>query len=345
MCLFSTKHMKELIDNSIKGEKLDAIPVMFFINYPFVSSVTGVSLRDYFFNPDIMMKAQHDTYQAIGLEPLYTADFGTIAECSSMGAKVVFDSHGYPSVEKIVDKSIFELAQLPPGDPQNDNYMKKALDTLIYMRDNALKGSVNHTLLIGPITAAATLIGIVEFCLELYDDLDSVKKLLIRVTDTIISFYKAQEEILGEAKVILISDDLSSLLNPELFMDIAIPAYKRIFKAFPNAERWLHNDADSAHIAELISKTGFDLWHFGSCLNMNEIREKVSGRLSLVGNLDPINEVRNLDETKLRSLVKDKIKIIKGDNKFILSAGGFINEGTPPKNLQIILEEAGIKHK
>ena len=53
---------------------------------------------------------------------------------------------------------------------------------------------------------------------------------------------------------VLVCDDLSAFLNPQMYKELIIPIYEKLFAEFPNTQRWLHNDSTTRHIVSQIPK-------------------------------------------------------------------------------------------
>lgn len=316
---------------------------VFFMNHPFFASACGITLKQYFESPQEMMRAQINTFELTGYKNPLLPDFGVVPVANGLGCKVTWDNIGIPGCEKRKAESLEDLDGLKPADPKADNYMQKALSFLSYMKEHMPDGiQAGPSLLMGPVTVASMIRGTTEFCTDIFDDPDRVKELLDVITETSIAYLNAQEEILGPLKHLVVSDDISSFLNRNQFEEFVVPYYDKLLSHFPHADKILHNDASAAHLAEAIGETDFDYWHVGSCIDILKAREDSRGKITLIGGLDPIREVAGLDQESLCNTVIKRLEEFGEDTRLILSAGGFINYGTPPENIktvhQVVLE-------
>jgi uroporphyrinogen-III decarboxylase len=73
---------------AIKGEYIDRIPVAQH-NFMFVVKHTGLSLKEYVFNPDKAAKALADTAYDFGYDCIII-DFDTCALAEAMGSDIIF---------------------------------------------------------------------------------------------------------------------------------------------------------------------------------------------------------------------------------------------------------------
>lgn len=310
---------------------------LFFMNHPFFASASGITLKQYFESPQEMMQAQIKTFELTGYKNPLLPDFGVLPVANGLGCRVTWDNMGIPGCEKRKADSIEELSGLKPADPKADNYMGKVLTYLSYMEEHKPEGiQAGPSLLMGPVTAASMIRGTTEFCIDIFDDPDGVNRLLDIITETSIAYLKAQEEILGPLKYLVVSDDISSFLNRSQFEEFSVPHYEKLLCHFPYAAKILHNDGNAAHLAEAIGETDFDYWHVGNCIDILQARADSRGKITLIGGLDPVSEVAGLDQESLYNRAVKLLEEFGQDDGLILSAGGFINYGTPPENIKAV---------
>ncbi len=331
------------LKESIAGVKSDGHAVFNFYTFPFFTAVTGVKLDEYFHNPEVTLQSQIealDQLDGIG-NPL--PDMGSVAEASGLGAQVAFDDQGFISAHanpKIAEAtSIADLDWLKPGDPYGDNYMGQALKTLEYMVENCPEGyKVNPHPVMGPFTVGATIRGVSQFAMDTLLDPDLVNKILDIVVETQVSFMKAQEKILGSLHHILVADDLSAFISEESYRDIVLPRYHQLFADFPNTQRWLHNDSTARHVAPAIADSSMVAWQYLPEIPPMEALELTKGRVSLLGGLSPL-DLKDWTEEETYDNCTEVLKSFGGNNKFVLAAGGSVNQ-VPIENLKAMFRAA-----
>ena len=331
------------LKQSIAGEKSDGHAVFNFYTFPFFQAVTGVNLNDYFHKPEVTLKCQIealDKLEGIG-NPV--PDMGSVAESSGLGGEVKFDDHGFISVHpnpKIADAETAEdLDWLEPGDPYGDNYMRQALETLEYMVENCPEGyKINPHPIMGPFTVGANIRGISDFCADTIAEPELVNKILDVVVETQVKFMRAQEKILGSLHHIFVADDLSAFLSESAYREFVLPRYEEMFKEFPNTQRWLHNDSTARHVAPAIADSGMVAWQYLPSIDPKEALELTKGKVTLLGGLKPL-ELQNLTDDETYDKCIEVLKSFKGNNKFVLGAGGSINQ-VPIENLKAMFKAA-----
>lgn len=323
----------------IMGETVEQTPYMLYINFPFIKSITGISAQDYFSDPRLQLEAQVETYRRIGVGGLISPDFGTVAEASAFGGRVVYDNTGIPSVKPDPDVCIEDLAELSVVAPADGEMMARYLSFLEYFAAHTPEGfrCVSSNTM-APFTAAAAVRGISGLCMDIIEEPELSMAFLNTVTQTEIGFFREQEAILGDSfDRIFLSDDISSFLSVKQYREFVMPCYQQIFSAFPHVQHWLHNDGNSTHLAPLIAEVGVQAWHIGKCMDMGELFRLTEGKVALFGNLDPIQVLLKGSRELVRSQVEKELREHRGIGKYICSSGGFIGYGTPVENIQTMI--------
>ena len=154
-------------------------------------------------------------------------------------------------------------------------------------------------------------------------------------TELAIGFLKAQVEALGDGvEGILVLDDIAGFIGREHYQKFAHPFLKRICDAFP--KDWVkvfHNDASVTACIDLIPDAGFDALNWGLDLSVTQARERLGGRMSLMGNVPPLDLGVRGKPDDVYAAARDCMEKA-GDDPFILSLGGATTTGTRPENVQ-----------
>lgn len=332
----------KLLKARVKGAKGTKTPFLLFVNFPLISSLTGVKGSEYFSDAKTMMDAQTDAYRMLGTDGPISPDTGTVAEASALGGKIIFDSKGIPSISVDSEKELADYADLPAADPYTDGWMARCLEYLDYFvvhgpKDMRVAGSNA----MAPVTTCATLRGIEDFCVDLLEEPERIEQLLDTAAESLIAYFRAQQKILGDSfERILMSDDIASFLSLPQFERFVAPGYEKIYGAFPGVERWLHNDGNAAHIAAAVAKTGIELWHIGKIVDMGTMFEKTEYRVALCGNLNPTQDLLNGTREEVYARAHKEIEAYAFTGKHILSTGGFLSYGTRVENIQALMQAA-----
>lgn len=311
-----------------------------YYTFPFYHHVTGVPLDRYFHDPKTMFDTQLEVLERLEKCGSFQPDPGSVAECSGLGGHVRFDAEGFISVGSIGIETLEEAMAIQPGDPYGDNYMRIALETLEYMVQHAPKDiKANPPICMAPFTVCAQLCGIGDFCANTLEDPDMVQAMLDVATETCIRYMKACEKVMGgPLHHLLLSDELSSFLSVRGFEEWVLPTYEKIFKEFPNSQKWLHNDAKANHLAKAIADAGFQAWQYAPSVPSEHAMAETGGRVSLLGGLHPV-ELQSMSAQQTYDVCMEKPRSFGGNNKFVLGVGGSVNQ-IPVENLMAMFHAA-----
>ena len=89
----------------IDGEILDPLPVGFIIDSPWLPGWAGMSIKEYFDNPDKWLEANLKAvkqFPDIMFLPGFWGEYGMCTEPSAFGAKCVWHENDLPFAEKVI---------------------------------------------------------------------------------------------------------------------------------------------------------------------------------------------------------------------------------------------------
>src|SRR5208337_1585859 len=191
----------------------------------------------------------------------------------------------------------------------------------------------------GPMCTAGFVRGTTEFMIDLVEDPKGAHKLLDLCTRVIIDWLKAQQKVMGDTvESIFILDDIVGFVNEEYYLLFAHPYLKRICDAFP--KDWVklyHNDAEVQACLDHLPDAGFNVLNWGKQTDIAEVKERVGGRMCLMGNVNPLEVgVRGTPE-EVREATLDVLEKSGGEG-IILSVGGGVSPGMPKQNIEAMLK-------
>ncbi len=330
----------ERLFKAISHKETDRPPVFPLINGPFIAYFAGIPIRDYYNDPKKMLKAQllvHERFYNI--TPIY-ADGGVVVEMTALGGKAEWDIAGIPQVKPFLDLEDIDKIDVP--DPKRDGWMPKQIRTYEFMMKNVKKGiKVDFGyLVIGPVTLAGSLRGMSNFLIDLFKAPDSAKKLLKICHETAKLWAKTQEEIIGISQYgPFMGDDAASFLTPMQFKDFILPLYKDFYETFPKAHHWYHNDMNATHLLELLVESGVEVFNPSYDLDLVSAKKRVGKKICFLGNIPPLEVLKDgsVNDVKKQCRILIENMTQEGEGGFILSSGGYLNAGTPPENLDTMI--------
>ncbi|NNK96695.1 MAG: dihydropteroate synthase [Desulfobacterales bacterium] len=328
------------IQQAMKFEIADQIPFTLNVNGPFFSYFTNIHTMDYYDSAEVMLKAQLTTFHHFGRITAIGPEMSLAPEASALGAEIAWSDDGTAWVEPCIEtEADVDALELP--DLKNAGYMTKIFNYYEYMRahldDNIpmTLGSANS-----PFTIAALIRGTSEFIGDLVLNPEFAQKLLRKITDLVLIYLKEQRRISrpDEFTRILLFDDLSGFVNIGLFRKYVVPMYEEIYGAFPDCQRWYHNDSDTTPVLEAIAEAGIQMFHYGYQVDANYIKETIGDRVCLMGNVAPLEILRNGTSQEVDSAFRETIRKSGYYGGLVVAAGGYIDEGTPLANIEAMIE-------
>jgi len=328
----------------------DQLPAMPYCTGPFISRFAGLSVSDYYLNAKKKLNAQLSVLRRFPGTMFYNgvwADEGVVVEASGFGCEVAWSDTSPPWISRPIVRASIDVDHLQVPDPRHDGLMPLMLEHLSYMRqtverrlmdDYGYVDGVGYS--VGPIDIAAQLRGLTELFKDIYMRPKLLHKLLDITTETVITWLKVQQEIVGGFRWFAVADDYSGLMSPKHFEEFCLPLLKRIFSKFSGI-RVFHNDSNTRHILEKLPETGARVL-FGFCpeLGLAEVKTKISKRMCLAGNLPPTGVLLKGRPEDVSRECQKLIEIGKPGGGYVLSFGGTAAPQTPLENIDAFIEAA-----
>lgn len=322
----------------------DQVPVALIVDSPWLPGYAGIDTRDYFLFSDQWLQINLDLLKrfpgAVWI-PGFWAEIGMAVEPTAFGCKVRFYPDRPPSVEPLIPDLAF-WSQALPVNPNEDGLMPLMLR--FYQRmDQRLESEglgIRMVAARGPMTTASWLTGVTPLMEGLMSQPEQVTKILETVTTSLIRWLEAQLGTLRHPEGILLLDDLVGMVSRRTYEKMIEPHLKRIFDHFSGLLRVYHNDTPCPHLLESLSQAGFDVFNFSHKTDITLVKEKMSGRVALMGNVAPLDlGVRGTPEQVYTAATECLDKGAPGGG-MILSFGGGVSPGALPENIDALLEAA-----
>ena len=339
----NTLHWERVL-SAARLEMPDQVPVALIVDSPWLPGYAGIDTRDYFLFPDQWLRINLgllSRFPDATWIPGFWVEYGMAAEPSAFGCKVRFYPDRPPSIEPLIPDLAF-WAQADPIHPAEDGLMPLAL-RLYQQMDRKLKAeglAIRMVAARGPMTTASWLTGITSLMESMVSQPEQANKVLEIVTTSLIRWLEAQLEVLREPEGILLLDDLVGMVSPRTYQALVEPHLKRIFEHFSGLLRIYHNDTPCPRLLDNLSKAGFDVFNFSHLTDIALVKEKMAGRVALMGNVAPLDlGVRGTPEEVYTAAMRCLDQAAPGRG-MILSFGGGVSPGTPPENIDALLEAA-----
>jgi len=320
----------------------DPVPVALIVDSPWLPGYAGIDTRDYFLFPEKWLDINRGLLErfpdAVWI-PGFWVEYGMAAEPSAFGAKVRFHPDRPPSIEPLVTGLDF-WADVKPANPHEDGLMPLVL-RLYRVLDDRLRAEglgIRMVAARGPMTVASWLVGTTPLLLGVASDPAAVSRLLETLTTTIIHWLHAQLAAIQAPEGILLLDDIVGMVSRRHYEALIGPHLRRIFDEFDGLLRVYHNDTPCLHLAASLAEANFDVFNFSHEVDIAEVKARMGRRVALMGNVPPLDVgVRGTPADVARYARECLDKGAPGGG-MILSFGGGVSPGTPPENIDALLQ-------
>jgi uroporphyrinogen decarboxylase len=319
------------------------VPVALIVDSPWLPGYAGIDTLDYFLHPDLWLRTNLDLltrFPDVAWVPGCWVEYGMAVEPSAFGARMVWHRNSPPSIEPLRGGLDMLLGIAPPA-PQEHGLMPLVLQ-LYRDRQRRLEAeglAVRMVAARGPHAVAGWLLGITEFMIALKRQPEFAAQVLGVLTETIISWLRAQMDAVGGVEGILLLDDIPGLLSPKVFDSLAAPYLARIFEAFEGLVRVYHNDTPCPHLLTRLGALPFEVFNFSHETDIAGVRAAMPAQ-ALMGNVPPLSVMAQGNPYEVQACARTCIEKT-GGRGLILSAGGGVSPGTPAENVDALVAAVG----
>jgi uroporphyrinogen-III decarboxylase len=359
---------EERIAKTKRFEIPDRVAVIPAINFRYLLPAIGVSFRDYYNDPEVMLRSQilgqkwlienvkTDAHSITGAWVGGWTDFQNATEASAMGCEVVFPENDIPVVREegwIRDEK--DLIRLEAMDTVNNGLNAKQISFRNDMMKIAEKYPVRfqggpvfypgenpaltHTSN-GPFTNAAYLMGATEAFTAILERPDFMRELLRIIVDKTIAwldFCWREEQI--EARDFAWTDDLAAYLSVETWQEVLLPYNQRLRDHFDWAS--MHMCGHTNHLLEIFANQLKinEYQGFGWEVDLEKIAEIMGGKVILLGNVNPLI-ISNGTPDEVKQATRQVIDKLAHLNGLIIQDGNNIAPGSPVENINAMMDAA-----
>jgi uroporphyrinogen-III decarboxylase len=160
------------------------------------------------------------------------------------------------------------------------------------------------------------------------------------MTTSIIRWLHAQLDTLRQPEGIMLLDDIVGMVSRSHYEDLIHPHLRRIFDEFDGLIRVYHNDTPCPHLLESLAGANFDVFNFSHEVDIGEAKAKMGHRVALMGNVPPLDVGVRGTPAEVARWARDCLEKAAPGGGMILSFGGGVSPGTPPENIDALLETA-----
>lgn len=347
----------------------DRVPVVPAIAHRFLVPKTGITFREYYGDPETMLRAQilaqkwlmenvrTDAYSITGPWVGGWTDFQNTFEAGSLGCEIVFPDDDIPWVGPgwvSTDEDLRALERMDfvhGGINGRQIAYRKAMMAVADRYPVRFQGgpvfypgmhpSLTHTS-DGPFGVAGDLMGQTELFIAVKERPEFVRELLRIVTEKLIAYldFCWEEEGLPVPKDFAWTDDLAVSLSADTYRDVVLPFEKHLRFHF-DGRLSLHMCGATDHLLEIFTHdlAIHEFQGFGYQVDLHKVARVMGGKVVVIGNVDPML-IHNGTPEEVRQATRRVIEILGPHRGLIIQDGSNIPPGSPLENINAMMEAA-----
>jgi len=360
---------RERVEKTRRFETPDRVPVIPAIAHRLMVPQVGVSFRDYYADPETMLRTQilcqkwllenvrTDAYSITGAWTGAWTDFQNTFEAGSLGCEIHFPDDDIPWVGEGWVKTDDDLRRLEAFDYVDNGINARQVAYRRAMIDVAEKYPVrfqggpvfypgaNPSLTNtsdGPFGVTGDVMGQVEAFTAIYERPEFVHEVLRIVTGKMIQWldFCAEEMNLSQPIDFAWTDDLAVSLSAATFREFALP-YNQQMRFHFDGRASLHMCGKSDHLLAIFrDDLQIDEFQgFGYQVDLDRVAQEMAGRVVLLGNVSPML-IHSGTPEQIREATRQVIEKLAPHRGLIIQDGSNIPPGTPLENINAMTEAA-----
>lgn len=245
-------------------------------------------------------------------------------EAEAFGAEIHFSDNEVPSVvgRLVSTREEVEALTVPTVDKGRVAEYIKANRLVAERIDKPVIAGC-----IGPYSLAGRLFDMSEIMMAMFIEPDTVKMLLDKCTDFIISYCRELKK--AGANAVLVAEPAAGLLSNDACQEFSSEYVKQIVDALQDESFlvFLHNCGNTGQCTKAMISTGAAGYHFGNAIDMISALEECPSDTLVMGNLDPVSLFKMSSSEEVYNETIALLQKTKNYRNFILSSGC----DTPPE--------------
>ena len=321
------------------GKPVDRMPIKLFS--PYIGMNFGESYQDAFVEAKSRAHWLIESYKRFGQDGLsvnYRIDGIPVA----FGAESTYDPLGIPMIKENILKDFSEIDQLDLEKIrfENDPNAQTAFEAVQIIQDALNDEIFTGVGLMGPFTTAANLAGVEIILKSMRKDKEGLHKLLDFAADITIEVgRKFVENQIG----IGLAEPTASLLSPKQFREFVIPYYVKVmdkWKEWGSRGSGFHICGDTTKLLETFPEMGIRGVSIDSAVDIAVAKDLVGDKLSIMGNVSPIEILRGTPESIEQAVIDCFRKCWDNPRGFTIAPGCDIPVQTSLENIDAYMSAA-----
>lgn len=325
----------ERVTNHLQGKPVDRLPVM-PITMMFAADLAGIKYGEYCRDYRKLVEAQQLVAETFGFD--YVSCISDPArEAADCGANIEYFDNQPPAIieteARLTEKGALKSLQAP--EPLGGGRMTDRVQAAAEFKTRLGSKYLIEGWIEGPCAEAADLRGINSLMTDFFDDPPFVRDLFSFVVDMELRFARAQIE--AGAHLIGIGDAAASLVGPEIYEEFVWPFEKKLVDGIHGLGGMvrLHICGNTRRILRGMGRLGCEIVDLDYPSPMSEGREQMGPDQVLLGNVNPVQVLRNGTPAKVTEVVAECHR--QAGPRYIVGAGCEVPRDTPHENLKALV--------
>lgn len=333
----------ERMEKYFAGEEVDHIPFNLLADPLTLCDIYGYTtsqlIKDFELYAEVVEKAINDSYlDGVGV------GLGLRTLGAAMGSTLHYPEHGIDNIEEYILQDYNEWDKMRDPDPYNNEILTPMLEKAIKLKERFPDINI-RTSVVGPISTAIALRPVEKALKDTRKDPEKLKELIALGVDNSLRWVEAFTKEIGKAPA-SISDPVTctDLLSKKQFEEFSLPELKRLasgLKEITGSAPSIHICGHTKGLWPYLKEIGVSSFSVDNCEDLAELREEIGHEMTIVGNIPPVDILKNGSIEEVIESVKECIKKGAASPKgYILSSGCGLPIGTPKENLDAYLYAA-----
>jgi len=327
----------ERMKKYLAGEEVDHIPYGLISFYEALSEIYGYTTSqlnsDFNIFAEIIERARED----FGLEGV-NIGLRLRAMGAAMGSTLNYPEHGIDRIEEHILQDYNDWDKMVEIDPYNNRVLTPMLEKAAKVRERFPDMSIS-TGVAGPISTAIAIRPIEKVLRDTRKNPEKLKELIALAVDNSLKWVEAFTKEFGPG-IVSISDPVTctDILSLKQFEEFSFPELKRLIlgiKEITGLKPSLHICGHTKGIWDYLKGLEISSFSVDNCEDLGETSETLGDTMTIVGNVPPVEILRNGTIDDVIESVKECIqKAAKSPKGYIISSGCQVPLGTPKENLE-----------
>ena len=309
------RNMKTWLKDMVASPAKKALPVL---SFPAIQ-LMDITVRELISSADRQAEGMRLVAERVkSAASVSLMDLSVEAEC--FGATIRVSDEEVPTVTGSIVKSeedVDNLSVPKVGAGRTGIYVEAIGKAVKMIHDRPVLAGI-----IGPFSLTGRLMDVTEVMYALYDEPETVSKVLDKVTDFLIEYALRYREVGADG--VVMAEPLAGLLTPAQAEEFSCKYVKKLIDRVQTDEFAVvyHNCGNAVpSMTKEIAAMGAAAYHFGNAVDMEDILKKMPPEAPCLGNIDPAGQFRNGTPESVREATLKLLEKCSKYPNFVISSG------------------------